>query len=350
MSAEPIDINTAIAAAAILDSPSVPATPSPRATESIPHSVYDSAAQHVRTHLGPSATLPSVALMCGRGLQGIAEKLDGPTISVPYASIPGFAVSATKKRSAGQLVFGEIRGTPVVCVVGRCHFYEGFSMQQCTFPVRVLALLGVRTLIVTTAVSALDTEKFDLGDLVLVRDHISLPMLAGLNPLVGPNYERLGPRMPSMYNAYDFVLRKKAFMALFQDEALQRRGVRMREAVFCHTAGPLSETRAECQALRALGAEVVAPSTVPEVVAAHHAGMHILCLGLVTSVAAKGGEPCAEEAARMALAGASVPKQPKGSDAGADDDGFLTRAESVKKGGQRTGDLNALVQRIIEML
>ncbi|KAI9502344.1 nucleoside phosphorylase domain-containing protein, partial [Coemansia spiralis] len=237
-------------------------------------------ANHVRTRLS-SRDLPRVAFICGKSLQGIADKLEGEIIDIPHTEIPGF-VSSTVLKTAGRLVFGEISGTPVVCIVGRCHYYEGYSMKHITFPIRVLSLIGVKTLIVTTAVSGIAAD-LDLGDIALVKDHISVPTLAGLNPLIGPNFAQLGPRMPSMYNAYTFNLRKLAFKTLLSDPELQKRGVRMREAVYCHTTGPSFETRAECIALRTLGAEVIGTSIVPDIIVAHHSGLDVLCLGLVTS-------------------------------------------------------------------
>ncbi|KAJ1644844.1 hypothetical protein J3B02_001986 [Coemansia erecta] len=332
-----------------ISSDSANACLSPRPIETIPHSVYESAAKHIRSQLSNSS-LPSVALLCGKGLQGISEKLEGKITEIPYAEIPGFALSTSVKTSTGRLVFGEISGTSVACIVGRCHFYEGYSMKQITFPIRVLALVGVRTLLVTTPVSGI-AAGLDLGDIVVVKDHISLPTLAGLNPLIGPNFEKLGPRMPSMYNAYTFSLRKLAFLAFLEDEVLQKKQFRMREAVYCYTTGPSSETRAECLALRALGAEVVGSSTVPEVLVAHHAGLSVLCLGLVTNVAAQGAEPSAEEAARAAMAGTKLatPKQSALAMASEDDD-ILARKASVKKGSQRPSDLHRLIGLILERL
>ncbi|KAJ1722940.1 Purine nucleoside phosphorylase [Coemansia erecta] len=320
---------------------------SPRPVETIPQTVYETAAKHLKTQLG-TGNLPEVALLCGRGLQGVSEKLEGTITEIPYTEIPGFAISTSLKTATGRLVFGEIGGTSVVCIVGRCHYYEGYSMKQITFPIRVLSLLGVRTLLVTTAVSGI-AAGLDLGDIVVVKDHISLPTLSGLNPLIGPNFEKLGPRLPSMYNAYTFALRKLAFMVFLGNAELQKKQIRMREAVFCYTTGPSSETRAECMALRTLGAEVLGTSTVPEVVTAHHAGLNVLCLGLVTSVAAQGNEPNAEEAARAALEGnAGTPKLQNASPAEEDD--ILSRKGSVKKGGQRPSDLNILIRGIVERL
>ncbi|KAJ2654144.1 Purine nucleoside phosphorylase [Coemansia sp. RSA 1200] len=315
--------------------------PSPRPVETIPHSVYESAANYVRKRL-EGRDLPQIGLACGKTLQGIADKLEGEIVDIPHSEIPGF-VSSTVLKSSGRLVFGEISGTPVVCVVGRCHYYEGYSMKHITFPIRMLSLVGVKTLVVTTAVSGIASD-LDLGDITVIKDHISLPTLAGLNPLIGPNFAQLGPRMPSMYNAYTFNMRKLAFKVLLADQELQKRGVRMREAVYCHTTGPSFETRAECLALRTFGAEVIGTSIVPDVIVAHHSGLDVLCLGLVTNVVAKGVEPSAEEAARAALAGA---KAPKPADDDADDD-ILTRKGSVKKGSQRAADLNLLVKRIVE--
>ncbi|KAJ1664455.1 Purine nucleoside phosphorylase [Coemansia sp. RSA 1813] len=316
---------------------------SPRPVETIPHSVYESAANYVRTKL-KGRELPQIGLICGKTLQGLADKLEGEIVDIPHTEIPGF-VSSTVLKSTGRLVFGEISGTPVVCIVGRCHYYEGYSMKHITFPIRMLSLIGVKTLIITTAVSGVASD-LDLGDITVIKDHISLPTLAGLNPLIGPNFAQLGPRMPSMYNAYTFNMRKLAFKVLLSDQELQKRGVRMREAIYCHTTGPSFETRAECFALRSLGAEVIGTSIVPDIIVAHHSGLDVLCLGLVTNVVAKGDEPCAEEAARAALAGTKAPK-PKDVDA---DDDILARKGSVKKGSQRAADLNLLVKRMVETM
>ncbi|KAJ2607929.1 Purine nucleoside phosphorylase, partial [Coemansia sp. RSA 1694] len=279
---------------------------SPRPVETIPHSVYESAAAHVKRQL-KGADPPRVALLCGKGLQGTFERLEGAITEIPFTEIPGFVSSTVVKTTAGRLVFGEVGGSTVVCIVGRCHYYEGYSMKQVTFPIRVLSLIGVKTLIVTSAVSGIAPD-LDLGDIVVVKDHISIPTLAGLNPLIGPNMAQLGPRLPSMYNSYTFALRKLAFMVFLGQEDLQKKGVRLREAVLCFTTGPSSETRAECLALRTLGADVLGTSTVPEVIVAHHAGLDVLCLGLVTSVVSRGAEPSAEEAARSALAGTPQPR------------------------------------------
>lgn len=321
---------------------SPPKCMSPVPVETIPQSVYESAATHVRAQLAGHEP-PHIAMFCGKGLQGIADKLEGNKVEIPFTEIPGFARS-TLTTTTGRLVFGEIRGMSVACIVGRCHYYEGYSMKHITFPIRVLSLVGAKVLISTSAVSAVAAD-LDLGDLVVVKDHISIPALAGLNPLIGPNYAQLGPRMPSMYGAYSFFLRKLAFTVFLGGSEWQKKGVRMREAVYCYTTGPSSETRAECQALRTLGAEVLGTSTVPEVIVARHAGLEVLCLGLVTSVAAKSGEPSAEEAARAALSGGKQRQQD--SDSG---DDILARKGSVKKGGQRITDLNLLVERIIEQL
>ncbi|KAJ1936509.1 Purine nucleoside phosphorylase, partial [Linderina macrospora] len=255
---------------------------SPRPIESIPLSVYESAAAYVKTRLPSTQQLPRVAIVCGAGLQALAEALEGDVTEIPYADIPGF-VTSTVVKSTGRLLFGEISGLPVVCMIGRCHYYEGYSMKQITFPVRVISLLGVQTLLVTTAVSAL-APSMNVGDIVVVRDHVSVPTLAGLNPLIGPNFSQLGPRLPSMYNAYTFALRKLAFMAFLGDAQLQQRGVKVREATFGYTTGPSFETRAECNALRLVGCEVAGTTTVPEIVVARHSGLDVLCLGLVSNV------------------------------------------------------------------
>ncbi|KAJ2077092.1 Purine nucleoside phosphorylase [Coemansia sp. RSA 988] len=324
------------------DSTAAIACGSPRPVETIPHSVYESAAQHMRRQLS-GRELPRVALICGKGLQGISEGLEGSVVEIPFTEIPGF-VSSTVLKSTGRLVFGEISGTPVVCIVGRCHYYEGYSMKHITFPIRVLSLIGAKVLVVTSAVSGI-AQDLDLGDVVVVKDHISLPTLAGLNPLIGPNFAQLGPRLPSMYNAYTFALRKLAFKVFLANSDLQKKAVRMREAVYCYTTGPSTETRAECLALRSMGAEVIGSSTVPEVIVARHSGLDVLCLGLVTSVVAQGTEPSAEDAARAALNGFPQPKA-----TASEEDDILARKGSVKKGHQRPNDLNLLIRLVVDQL
>jgi purine-nucleoside phosphorylase len=169
---------------------------------------------------------------------------------------------------------------------GRVHLYEGWSAAQAAFPVRALQALGVRTLIVSNAAGGLNRD-FEAGDLMLIRDHIFLPGMAGHNPLAGPNEDALGPRFPNMTNAYDAGLRDTA------RGVAAEQGVALREGVYVMVAGPSYETPAECQALRALGADAVGMSTCPEVIVARHMGLRVLGLSLITNVLT--GEPVRHE-------------------------------------------------------
>jgi purine-nucleoside phosphorylase len=194
-------------------------------------------------------------------------------VAIPYADIPGFPLSHVEGH-ANQLVLGHLGGRAVVAMQGRSHFYEGYSAAEVAFPVRLMQALGVRTLVVSNAAGGLNPD-FRTGDLMLVRDHIFLPGLAGHNPLRGPNDASLGPRFPNMGDAYDAELR-----ALAQRVA----GQTLREGVYVMVAGPSYETPAECAALRALGADAVGMSTCPEVVVARHMGLRVLGISLITNV------------------------------------------------------------------
>jgi purine-nucleoside phosphorylase len=190
---------------------------------------------------------------------------------VPYAEIPGFPLS-TVETHAGRLLLGRLGGRPVVAMQGRFHRYEGYDLEQVTFPVRVLHALGARTLIVSNACGGMN-PLWGPGDLVLLSDHINL---LGDNPLVGPNDERLGPRFPDMSAPYDPELR-----ALARKTALEL-GIMLREGVYVAVAGPNLETRAEYRMLRAMGADVVGMSTVPEVIVAGHQGMRTIGISIIT--------------------------------------------------------------------
>jgi purine-nucleoside phosphorylase len=213
---------------------------------------------------------PEVAIILGTGLGGLARELDVET-TVPYPEIPGFPVS-TVESHAGQLLLGRLGNRPVVAMQGRFHRYEGYSLAAVTFPVRVMHRLGARTLIVSNACGGMN-PLWDAGDLVLLSDHINL---LGDNPLIGPNDEQLGPRFPDMSAAYDPELRALA-RATARDL-----GIVLREGVYVAVPGPNLETRAEYRMLRAIGADVVGMSTVPEVIVAAHAGMRTLGLSIIT--------------------------------------------------------------------
>ncbi|XP_049429919.1 purine nucleoside phosphorylase 6 [Epinephelus fuscoguttatus] len=219
---------------------------------------------------------PKVAIICGSGLGGLADLLTDKTV-VPYKDIPHFPTS-TVSGHAGQLVFGKLQGRQCVCMKGRFHFYEGYNIHTVTYPVRVFYLLGVEALIVTNAAGGLN-DSYDVGDIMLIKDHINMPGFAGQNPLCGHNDERFGVRFPCMSDAYDRELRTLAK----QTAEEQNCGSFMQEGVYCMLAGPTYETIAECRALQMLGADAVGMSTVPEVVVARHCGLRVLGLSLITN-------------------------------------------------------------------
>ncbi|XP_010085219.1 PREDICTED: purine nucleoside phosphorylase, partial [Pterocles gutturalis] len=221
---------------------------------------------------------PKTAIICGSGLGGLADVLDNKTI-FPYEDIPHFPRS-TVAGHVGRLVFGELNGQPCVCMQGRFHYYEGYSASAVTFPIRVFFLLGVEILIVTNAAGGLNPH-FQVGDIMFIRDHISMFGLGGQNPLRGPNDERFGVRFPCMSDAYDQDLRSLAM------ESVQELGFQSfaREGVYCLLGGPCYETIAECRVLQALGADAVGMSTVPEVIVARHCGLRVLGISLITNKA-----------------------------------------------------------------
>jgi purine-nucleoside phosphorylase len=213
---------------------------------------------------------PSVGIILGTGLGGLAEEI-AVEAAIPYDEIPGFPLS-TVESHVGRLLLGQLGGRSVVAMQGRFHRYEGYDLGQVTFPVRVLHALGAETLIVSNACGGMH-PLWSPGDLMLIADHINL---LGENPLVGPNDDRLGPRFPDMSAPYDTGLRAVARAAALE------LGITLREGVYVAVAGPNLETRAEYRMLRALGADVVGMSTVPEVIVANHQGMRVLGLSIIT--------------------------------------------------------------------
>jgi len=219
---------------------------------------------------------PKVAIICGSGLGGLADLLVDKTV-LKYETIPHFPTS-TVPGHAGQLVFGKLDGRECVCMQGRVHFYEGYDIHTVTYPVRVFSLLGVKTLIVTNAAGGLN-DSYNVGDIMLIKDHINLPGFAGQTPLCGHNDERFGERFSCMSDAYDRELRDLAKQAAKE----QGCGGFLQEGVYCMVAGPSYETIAEGRLLQKLGADSVGMSTVPEVVVARHCGLRVLGLSLVTN-------------------------------------------------------------------
>jgi purine-nucleoside phosphorylase len=218
------------------------------------------------------AERPEVAIILGTGLGQLGAEIESP-VAIDYAAIPHFPLS-TVESHAGRLLCGTLAGKPVVAMQGRFHRYEGYSLQQITFPVRVLRALGARTLVVSNACGGMN-PLWRAGDLMLIADHINL---LGDNPLAGPNDDRLGPRFPDMSDAYDAALRELA-----RQVALDRR-IQLREGVYVAVSGPNLETRAEYRFLRTIGADVVGMSTVPEVIVAVHAGMRVLGISIITDL------------------------------------------------------------------
>lgn len=217
--------------------------------------------------------LPPLALVLGSGLGPITDALKSVT-TIPYREIPHFPVS-TVIGHAGQMLCGHFAGVPVLVLSGRVHFYEGYSLPQVVFPVRVMAGLGMRRLLLTNAAGGID-PAYQQGALVLIRDHINL---LG-NPLVGPDCAEFGQRFPDMTCAYDRTLRKTA------QAAAEEVGLPLREGVYIAVTGPSYETPAEIRAFRGMGADLVGMSTVPEVIAARHCGMQVLAISMVTNLAA----------------------------------------------------------------
>lgn len=217
---------------------------------------------------------PKIALVLGSGLGAFADEFSSAA-RMPYSKIPHFPLS-TAIGHAGQLVIGIVEGVPVVGMQGRVHLYEGYSVREVAFPVRVFAQLGVRAVILTNAAGGIKKE-FTQGRLVAISDHINLQ---GVNPLTGPNEERWGRRFPDLTTAYD-----KEFRRLARSEA-SRLEIDLQEGVYAGLAGPSYETPAEIRYLRTIGADLVGMSTVPEVIAARHSGIRVLGISCVTNAAA----------------------------------------------------------------
>ena len=240
--------------------------------------------------------VPDVAIVLGTGLGGLAREID-VAVALEYVDIPGFPMS-TVESHAGRLLCGTLGGRTVVAMQGRFHRYEGYSLQQVTFPVRVLHALGADTLVVSNACGGMN-PLWSAGDLMLIADHLNL---LGDNPLIGPNDDRLGARFPDMSTPYDAQLRTLA------RSVAASLGIVLREGVYAAVAGPNLETRAEYRMLRTLGADVVGMSTVPEVIVALHAGMRVLGLSIITDQCLPDALEPAEMATIVATAGRAEPK------------------------------------------
>ncbi|MCK4390372.1 MAG: purine-nucleoside phosphorylase [Desulfobacterales bacterium] len=218
------------------------------------------------------ADRPLIGLLIGTGLGHTADGVN-EVMSLNYKDIPHFRVS-TVPTHHGRLLFGDMAGKAVVAMLGRFHYYEGYSMQEITLPVRVMQLLGVKTLILSNAAGGIN-PVFDVGDIMVITDHINL---TGNNPLVGPNVDEWGPRFPDMSQVYD-----RRLIALAEEAALQN-CVRVQKGVYVGLSGPSLETGAEIRFLKTIGADAVGLSTIPEVIAAVHGGMAILGFSVITNM------------------------------------------------------------------
>ncbi|NOX63746.1 MAG: purine-nucleoside phosphorylase [Chloroflexi bacterium] len=219
---------------------------------------------------------PKVAFILGSGLSGLADAVENPDI-LPYGDIPEFPRSSVEGH-AGRLVLGELEGREVWVMQGRVHFYEGLSLQQITFPIRVMRAFGVDALILTNAAGGLN-PSFRPGDVMLIEDQINLVGLIGHNPLMGPNDPELGPRFPDMSSLYDRKLRLLAI------DVAERRGIVLQRGVYVGLAGPAYETPAEVRFLRAIGADATGMSTTNEALVARHCGMRVFGLSGITNAA-----------------------------------------------------------------
>lgn len=233
---------------------------------------YDEAAEFIR---GRTAIQPRVGLILGSGLSSLAESIDRPA-ALSYVDIPHFRTS-TVAGHTGRLVVGTLSGTPVCVMQGRIHFYEGYTLQETTFPVRVMQRMGVHTLILTNAAGGVN-PAFHVGDLMLVQDHINFVGMAGHSPLAGPNLEEFGPRFPGANRIYTQSLRRTA------ERVASDLNIDLRRGVYTMLAGPNFESPAEIRMLRLIGTDAVGMSTVPEAIVAHHAGMDVLAISTITNV------------------------------------------------------------------
>jgi purine-nucleoside phosphorylase len=241
--------------------------------ETFTRAQYAEAAGYIRSH---TAHRPRVGLILGSGLNPLADEVTDAD-HIPYAEIPYFPRPSVEGHK-GRLVIGQLAGQEVLIMQGRAHAYEGYTFQQVTLPVRVMAELGVETLILTNAAGGLN-PTFHAGDLMLINDHIGLMAMVGGNPLWGPNDPTLGPRFPAMNKAYDPDLR-----ALTRQVAAEL-GIELRQGVYIGLGGPTFETPAEVRFGRMIGGDACGMSTVPEVIVARHMGLRVLGISGISNVA-----------------------------------------------------------------
>ncbi|EST07394.1 Nucleoside phosphorylase domain protein [Kalmanozyma brasiliensis GHG001] len=243
---------------------------------------FKAAVDAIRAVVPAELASPKWGIICGSGLSGLASSLES-AVHVPYTSIPGFSESTVAGHTS-SLAFGFLTApssstrVPVVAALGRFHTYEGHAAAACVFPTRVMKLLGIQALVVTNAAGGL-ADRFEVGTIMAIHDHLSLPTLTSMNPLIGANLDALGPRFPPLSNAYDLHLR----LALFR--AAQKLGLSnlLESGTYAYVMGPSYESRADAGFLKKVGADAVGMSTVPEVIAAAHAGVKVLAISLITN-------------------------------------------------------------------
>ncbi len=242
------------------------------------------------------SSLPQTAIILGTGLGALVDHIEDKQY-IPYSEIPNFPVSTVEGHS-GNLIFGKLGNKPVMAMQGRFHYYEGYNMQQVTFPVRVMKNLGIKTLFVSNAAGGMNPE-FMIGDIMVITDHINL---FPEHPLHGKNYNELGPRFPDMSEAYSRRLIKHAF------EIAEEKGIRLMKGVYVGTQGPTFETPAEYRYFHIIGGDAVGMSTVPEVIVARHSGIEVFGVSVITDL---GVEGIVEEVSHEEVQKAAQAAQPK---------------------------------------
>ena len=219
---------------------------------------------------------PEIGIILGTGLGGLVNEIE-IKYKIPYSNIPHFPVSTVKGHS-GNLILGELSGKKVVAMQGRFHFYEGYSMQELSFPVRVLKFLGIEKLLLSNAAGGMNPD-FEVGDIMMINDHINL---FATNPLIGKNYDELGPRFPDMGKPYDYKL-----MDLIKSTA-NKMNIKLQEGVYVGVSGPTFETPAEYKYMRIIGGDAVGMSTVPEVIVARHMNIPCFAFSIITDLGVEG--------------------------------------------------------------
>ncbi|CAG8559986.1 1966_t:CDS:2, partial [Racocetra fulgida] len=275
---------------------------------------FTTATNYLHARLPPKLSEPKVAIICGSGLGQLADVITDK-VEFSYEDIPGF-VSSTG-------LLGD-KKTQTICMVGRFHFYEGYTIEQITFPIRVFKMLGVEVLI--------GNRDFKVGTVGIISDHVALPCLVGNNPLLGPNISAFGTRFPPMSDAYDYNLRVIAFEAA---NSLKFPKETLKEAIYTFYSGPSFETRAEARLFKSIGCDLIGMSTVPEVIVARHCGIRVLALSLVTCMVAIGKDKCADPAEQNL----DDIKDPQ-----------VSHEEVLQIGKERSLDMQKLVGTIVDLI